>query len=82
MLEQALFNENPSHDYEVEYVQSDLFPTGVSSPKPWSAMDKSLRDRVNGLLVLKMAFTREDVALFPNLKVYVQPVDFTFSFMS
>jgi hypothetical protein len=32
-------------------------------------MDKDLRDRVNGIMVLKMAFTKEDLELFPKLKV-------------
>lgn len=68
-VEQRLFNENPSHDYTVEYVQDALWPTGTTNAKPWTAMDKALRDRVDGIMVLKMSFTAEDVALFPNLKV-------------
>ncbi|ETN41800.1 uncharacterized protein HMPREF1541_03737 [Cyphellophora europaea CBS 101466] len=71
-VEQQLFNEDPTHDYEVEYVQSDLWPTGVADMRPWSAMDKDLRERADGLMVLKMHFGKEDLELFPNLKVIVR----------
>lgn len=42
---------------------------GVPTPKPWSAVPKDLREKVHGILVLKMGFTAEDLALFPQLKV-------------
>lgn len=67
--EQKLFNEDPSHDYDVEYIQTALWPTGTPNQLPWSAMDKELRDRVDGIMVLKMSFTKEDLTLFPKLKV-------------
>lgn len=40
--------------------------------KPWSALDKKIRDEVQGILVLKMPFTEADCELFPKLKVYVR----------
>lgn len=53
------------------YVQTDLAPTGTSIRKPWSTIDKSLRDKVDGIMVLKLSFTAADLELFPRLKVYV-----------
>lgn len=70
--EQALFAPSRNQDYTLEYLQTDLYPTGVPHPKPWSTIDPSLRSRVNGILTLKMRMTAEDVALFPNLKVIVR----------
>ena len=68
-MEQEIFTANPSHAYKVDYVQTGLFPTGVPTAKPWSSIPKDLRDRVDGILTLKLGFTAEDVPLFPRLKV-------------
>lgn len=69
ILETQTFTENPSYQYKVNYVQTQLFPPGTPLPKPWSAMPKELRDQVDGIMVLKMGFTAEDLELFPKLKV-------------
>ncbi|KIW37645.1 uncharacterized protein PV06_10285 [Exophiala oligosperma] len=72
VVEQDIFNETPTHDYNLRYVQTDLWPPGTVEAKPWSAVDKALRDEVDGIMVLKMRFTAEDLALFPKLKVIVR----------
>jgi C-terminal binding protein len=41
----------------------------VHDPKPWAEIPKELRDRVDALMVLKMAFTAQDLELFPKLKL-------------
>ena len=69
ILENQIFTENPPRAYKVNYLQTHLFPTGTSKPKPWSDIPKDLRDQVDGIMVLKMGFTAEDVELFPRLKV-------------
>lgn len=68
-MEQGIFTTNPSHAYKVDYIQTGLWPTGTAISKPWSAIPKELRDRVEGILTLKLGFEAEDVALFPRLKV-------------
>ncbi|KAK6430511.1 hypothetical protein LTR95_013334 [Oleoguttula sp. CCFEE 5521] len=71
-LEQSLFAPQPGQTpYDLEYHQLNLWPTGVDLPKPWSSVPEDLRRRTHGILTLKMRMTAEDVALFPNLKVYV-----------
>jgi C-terminal binding protein len=53
----------------LNYLQVHLYPVGAPAPKPWSAIPKEIRDQVDGIEVLKMGFTAEDVELFPRLKV-------------
>ncbi|KIW12618.1 hypothetical protein PV08_09896 [Exophiala spinifera] len=72
VVEQKILNEAPTHEYRVRYVQTDLWPPGTVDAKPWSAIEKALRDEVDGIMVLKMRFTAEDLALFPKLKVIVR----------
>jgi C-terminal binding protein len=55
----------------ISYKQAYLSPPGMADQKPWAQMDQDLRDQVDGIMVLKMTFTAEDLALFPRLKVYV-----------
>jgi hypothetical protein len=69
-MEQKILTENPTHEYKINYVQTYLWPPGIVTPKPWSSIDKGLRDQVDGILVLKLPFKAADVELFPNLKVY------------
>lgn len=68
-VEQEVFASNPPRPYTFKYLQTGLFPTGVPTPKPWSEVPKDLRDQVDGIMVLKMGFTEQDLALFPRLKV-------------
>lgn len=70
--EQKLFAPSANQDYTLEYLQTDLCPTGVPNARPWSDIDPQLRERVDGILTLKMRMTAEDVALFPNLKCIVR----------
>ena len=67
-FETKFFNENPTHDYNLEYIQTYLWPPGTPDAKTWSTIPKDLRDRVDGIMVLKMGFTAEDVGLFPKLR--------------
>jgi len=55
--------------YKINYFQTDLFPVGKHVIKPWSSIPQDVRERVDGIMVLKIGFTEEDLALFPRLKV-------------
>lgn len=59
------------HPHEVEYIQLELWPAGLAAPKPWSTIPEDVRERINGIMLLKLRLTEEDIKLFPNLKVYV-----------
>lgn len=67
--ENELFAPLPGENYKVNYQQVNLYPVGARAPKPWSAIPEELRKQVDGIEVLKMGFTAEDLALFPRLKV-------------
>jgi C-terminal binding protein len=68
-IEQQIFKPHESQQYDLNYQQTHLWPTGVPNRKPWSDVDKALRDEVDGIMVLKMGFTAADLELFPKLKV-------------
>ena len=68
-LEKTLFAPRPGQKYKLNYVQSNLWPTGVPERKPWSDIPEELRNQVDGIEVLKMPFTEQDLSLFPRLKV-------------
>ena len=63
--------KSAQHEHEVEYMELDLWPAGLAAPKPWASIPEDLRARIDGIMLLKLRITEEDVALFPNLKVYV-----------
>lgn len=69
VVEQQIFKPRGSQQYELNYHQTYLWPTGTPDRKPWSDVDKALRDQVDGIMVLKMGFTAADLELFPKLKV-------------
>lgn len=71
-FEQKFFATTESDTHTVEYHQADLFKTGTPNPKLWTDLPKELRDRVDGLLTLKMRFTANDLTLFPKLKVIIR----------
>ncbi|PWY75437.1 C-terminal binding protein [Aspergillus heteromorphus CBS 117.55] len=72
-IEQQILNPpNKSHAYKINYQQTHLSPDGVPTYKPWSTIDKSLRDQVDGITLLKPSFTAADLELFPKLKVLVR----------
>jgi C-terminal binding protein len=64
-----VFTINRTRDYKVNYLQAGLFPPGSAAAKPWSSIAKDIRDQVDGIMVLKIGFTEQDLALFPRLKV-------------
>ncbi|KAJ4524909.1 hypothetical protein HRR78_003056 [Exophiala dermatitidis] len=68
-VEQEIFQPRPGQNYAVKYIQTNLWPTGVPNRRPWSDIDPGLREQVDGIMVLKMSFKAEDLALFPRLKV-------------
>ena len=70
--EDRLFAPSNNQNYTIEYLQTNLWPTGVANSRPWTDIDPTLRQRVNGILTLKMRMTAADVALFPNLRVVVR----------
>ncbi|KAI8232825.1 C-terminal-binding protein [Colletotrichum sp. SAR 10_86] len=67
-LEQEILRSK-DQSYTVNYHQGHLSPAGVPTYKPWSTIDKSLRDKVDGISILKPEFTAADLELFPNLKL-------------
>ncbi|KAK3722918.1 hypothetical protein LTR37_002063 [Vermiconidia calcicola] len=71
-LEKTLFAPRPGQKYKLNYVQSNLWPTGVPERRPWSDIPEELRNQVDGIEVLKMPFTEQDLSLFPRLKVIVR----------
>lgn len=68
-IEQATFAPHAGQKYVVDYRQAHLYPNHSPVWKPWSDIPEELRNRVNGLMTLKMRVTAEDVKLFPQLKV-------------
>ena len=68
-VENKLFAPRPGQNYKLKYVQTNLFHTSSTTMKPWSEIPEELRNQVDGIEVLKMPFTAEDVKLFPRLKV-------------
>lgn len=73
-VEQEIFQPSEtSTNYKVNYSQVNLRPAGTTTAKPWSSIDKSLRDQVDGITLLMLIFTAEDLKLFPRLKVSVPP---------
>ena len=69
ILEDRIFNETPTHPYNLRFVRGTLAPTGTAYLKPWTDVPKSLRDKVDGLMILKLYLTEDDIELFPKLKV-------------
>ncbi|KEF58621.1 uncharacterized protein A1O9_06547 [Exophiala aquamarina CBS 119918] len=72
VVEKQIFKPRESQQYELDYHQTYLWPTGTPNRKPWSDVDRALRDQVDGIMVLKMDFTSADLDLFPKLKVIVR----------
>ena len=68
-FEKKLFAPKPGQDYKVSYLQSHLYPVGAEAPKPWSSIPEDVRNQVDGIEVLKMGFTEQDLQHFPKLKV-------------
>lgn len=69
LLEDRVFNEDPTHQYKVRFLRAALSPAGIAERKPWTDLPKELRDEVDGLMILKLRITESDVELFPKLKV-------------
>lgn len=69
-VEDIIFNESPTHPYKVRFLRTALAPSGTAQLKPWTEIPKEIRDEVDGLMILKLYLTAEDVKLFPKLKVY------------
>lgn len=72
IVEQQIFAPRPGQNYKVDFVSTGLWPTGTPRSKPWSAIPEELRNRIDGIMVLKIGFTESDVELFPKLKVIVR----------
>ncbi len=68
-VEQRIFAPSPGQSYSVEYFSANLWPSQALEPKPWSDIPEHVRNKINGITVLKLPFTKNDGALFPNLKV-------------
>lgn len=68
-LEDLIFAPATSSDYTVRFVRGSLAPVGYDTLAPWTDIPEELRNEVDGLMILKLYVTRDDLALFPNLKV-------------
>ena len=68
-VENEMFAPTSTQNYNVNYFSANLWPTQAIEPKPWSSIPAETRQKINGITVLKLGFTAEDVELFPNLKV-------------
>ena len=69
-VEEQIFAPSPGQNYyKVNYIQTYLWPTQATEQKPWSAIPEDIRNQVDGIEVLKIGFTEEDLQLFPKLKV-------------
>lgn len=68
-LEETIFAPRPDQNYKVRFLRTALAPVGYDYLLPWSNIPKEIRDEVDGLMILKLYMTEEDVKLFPKLKV-------------
>nr|POE46225.1 hypothetical protein CFP56_73187 [Quercus suber] len=68
-IEQQTFAPAQGQKYSLTYLQSDLWPSNAITPKPWSSIPEDVRLKVNGIMLLKLAFTSDDLELFPALRV-------------
>jgi C-terminal binding protein len=71
-LEDRIFNSDPTHQYKVRFIRTALSPSNTATRKPWTDIPKELRGEINGLMILKLHLTAEDLELFPELKVVVR----------
>lgn len=69
LLENKLFASNLPPGVKVRFIRGALAPVGFDTLSPWTDIPKDIRDQVDGLMILKVYVTREDIALFPRLKV-------------
>ena len=68
-VEQEIFAPREGQKYKVNYFSGNLWPSLATESKPWSDVPEHLRNEVEGITLLKLAFTEEDLQLFPKLKV-------------
>ncbi|KAF2164737.1 hypothetical protein M409DRAFT_67831 [Zasmidium cellare ATCC 36951] len=71
-IEQEIFAPRNGQNYKLDFLSTSLWPTGTPESKPWSDIPEDVRSRIDGIMVLKIGFTEQDVELFPNLKVIVR----------
>jgi C-terminal binding protein len=72
VIENEIFKPKGDEDYTVNYVSANLAPNADDEHKPWSSIDKALRDQVDAIMVFRLSFTASDLELFPKLKWSVQ----------
>ncbi|EMC95097.1 hypothetical protein BAUCODRAFT_149122 [Baudoinia panamericana UAMH 10762] len=72
LLEDQIFNVDPTHSYKVRFLRAALAPSGTATVRPWAEIPKDIRDEVHGLMILKLYLTEKDIELFPKLKVVVR----------
>lgn len=68
-LEEQIFAPSPTQSYKLKYLQAHLCPPGTETAEPWSTIPEEIRREVDGIMVLKLRFTEQDLELFPRLKV-------------
>ena len=68
-LENEMFAPSSTQKYKVKYFQANLLRTLSEPPKPWSSIPEDVQKSINGITLLRLDCTADDVELFPNLKV-------------
>jgi C-terminal binding protein len=68
-VEDQIFNDDPTHAYRVRFIRGSLAPGETAVRKPWTEVPEDIRHEVDGLMILKLYLTEQDIALFPKLKV-------------
>lgn len=68
LVEDTIFSAAPSHPYDIKFLRANL-GGGTGPLLPISGLSDELCASVDGLLVFRHYFTREDLARFTNLKV-------------
>jgi len=71
-LEEDIFAPREGQNYRLRFIRTALAPVGADWLKPYSEVPQDIREQCDGLMILKLYVTESDLALFPNLKVYVR----------
>lgn len=69
ILEDQIFASERLQGCQVRFIRGALAPVGFDTLAPWTDIPEDIRNEVDGLMILKVYVTREDIALFPKLKV-------------
>jgi C-terminal binding protein len=71
-VEDAIWQQAPKHNYNIKFIRGNLSPGGDGDSRPISDLSDELCASVDGLMVFRHYFTRQDIERFPKLKVVVR----------